>query len=109
MFSNRKETPSVGLGARRVTAVAQTRGIGRIREDTQGHDKAANQVHDDPGGPAWIAHWIQKVLRTSTHAVRSRTRSGGVVRCRFVFRTGRVISLTQNPAYSPPSTHLLYP
>ena len=52
---------------------------------------------------------IQKVLRTRTHPVRSRSRSGCVVKCRFVLRMGVVKSLIQNPAYSPPSTHLLYP
>jgi len=51
--------------------------------------------------------WIQNVLRTSTHPVRSRTQSDGVVRCRFVFKVGGSNSPTQNPAYSPPSAHLI--
>jgi hypothetical protein len=37
--------------------------------------------------------------------VRIRSQSLGVIGCRFVFRTGGVISPTQNPAYSPLSTH----
>jgi hypothetical protein len=41
----------------------------------------------------------QKVWRTSTHPVRSRTQSRGVVRCRSVFRRGGSNSPTQNPAY----------
>jgi hypothetical protein len=52
---------------------------------------------------------IQKVLRTSTHPVRSRTQSEDVVRCRFVFEVGGANSPIQNPAYAPPSAHLLYP
>jgi hypothetical protein len=51
----------------------------------------------------------QKVLRTSTHPVRSRSQSLYVIGCCFVFTTGRSISPIQNPAYSPPSAHLLYP
>ena len=43
----------------------------------------------------------QKVWRISTHPVRSRTQSLGVVRCRSVFRMGLAISPTQNPAYCP--------
>ncbi len=41
----------------------------------------------------------QKVWRTSTHPVRSRTQSRGVVRCRSVFRRGGSNSPTRNPAY----------
>jgi len=48
---------------------------------------------------------IQKVLRTSTHPVRSRSRSGCVVTGRFVLRMGVVKSLIQNPAYAPSSAH----
>ncbi len=48
---------------------------------------------------------IQEVGRTSTHPVRSRSQSLGVIGCRFVFRTGRVISPIQNPAYAPSSAH----
>src|SRR5205807_9517867 len=36
---------------------------------------------------------------TSTNPVRSRSQSLGVIGCRFVFGTGRVISPIQNPAY----------
>src|SRR5712691_2791636 len=39
---------------RRVTAVSRIRGTRRIREDTQGHDEAANQVQEDTGGAAGI-------------------------------------------------------
>jgi len=35
----------------------------------------------------------------STHPVRSRSQSLGVIGCHFVFRMGRSISQTQNPAY----------
>jgi hypothetical protein len=49
--------------------------------------------------------WIQKVLPTSMHPVRSRTQSEGVIGCRFVFKVGGANSPRQNPAYSPPSTH----
>jgi hypothetical protein len=45
-------------------------------------------------------------VRTSTHPVRSRTQSQGVVRCRFVFTRGGLNSRIQNPTYSPLSTHL---
>jgi hypothetical protein len=41
----------------------------------------------------------QKVWRTSTHPVRSRIQSQGVVRCHSVFRMGWVISPRRNPAY----------
>jgi hypothetical protein len=44
---------------------------------------------------------------SGAYSVRSRSQSLGVIGCRFVFRTGRVISPIQNPAYSPPPTHLL--
>src|SRR5712692_3672127 len=37
-----------------VTAVSRNCGTRRIREDTQGHDQAANQVQEDTGGPAGI-------------------------------------------------------
>src|SRR5438132_4431113 len=47
----------------------------------------------------------QKILRTSTHLVRSRFQSLSVVRCRSVFRIAGAISPIQNPAYSPPSAH----
>lgn len=41
----------------------------------------------------------QKVWRTSTHPVRSRTQSRGLVTCRSIFRRGGSISPAQNPAY----------
>ena len=46
------------------------------------------------------------MLRTSTHPVRNRPQSLDVVRCRFRFRMTDLISPMQNPAYSPPSTHI---
>jgi hypothetical protein len=50
-----------------------------------------------------------EVWRTSTHPVRSRIESQGVIRCHSVFRIGESMSPTQNPAYAPSSAHLLYP
>ena len=55
-----------------------------------------------------VAHWIQKALRTSTHSVRSRPQSQGVVWCRFVFRVSGTISPIQDPAYAPLSAHNPY-
>src|SRR5713101_3024748 len=47
----------------------------------------------------------QKVWRTSTHPVRGRIQSQGVVRCRSVFRMAGAISQRQNPAYALLSAH----
>jgi len=52
---------------------------------------------------------IQKILRTSTHLVRSRIVSLRVVRCRPAFEIAKLNSQNQNPAYAPLSAHLLYP
>ena len=38
----------------RITAVSRIRGTRRIRQDTQGHVEAANQVQEDTGGAAGI-------------------------------------------------------
>jgi hypothetical protein len=51
----------------------------------------------------------QKVWRTSTHPVRRRTQSRGVVRCRSVFRRGRVELPDTEPGLWPLSAYLLYP
>src|SRR5207249_2309961 len=54
-LSNRKETPSVGWAlavSQPWHRLAESRGYGRTRKDTT---KLRIQVHDDTGGPAWIA------------------------------------------------------
>jgi hypothetical protein len=44
----------MALTTAEVTAVSRNSGTRRIREDTQGHDKGANQVQEDTGGAAGI-------------------------------------------------------
>src|ERR1700675_3617714 len=44
----------MALTTAEVTAVSRNSGTSRIREDTQGHDKGANQVQEDTGGAAGI-------------------------------------------------------
>jgi hypothetical protein len=44
-------------------------------------------------------------LRTSTHLVRSRIASLGVIRCRPVLEMAKLNWQNPNPAYSPPSAH----
>ncbi len=48
-------------------------------------------------------------LGTSTHLVPNRIVSLRVVGCRRVFGRDESNSRKKNPAYSPPSAHLLYP
>ena len=55
--------------------------------------------------PSVAGRGRQKILRTSTHLVRSRFQSLSVVRCRSVFRIAGAISPIQNPAYAPSSAH----
>jgi hypothetical protein len=104
-------SPSRGHGRTSRHRNLSSGGHPRTRWDTRGHATDTVRDREAPGAIRALLltsksrQGRQKVWRTSTHPVRSRIQSQGVVRCHFVFRIGESISPTQNPAYSPPSAH----
>ena len=68
------------------------------------HDKTVRVIADVDEG--WGGEGgDSKLCSLREQLGNSRTQSYGVARCRFVFGRRWLNSLTQNPAYSPPSVH----